>query len=60
MFIVFTQAFAIEAAEMHWKMALCYSRYLELWVHTQIAGDKMKRDLTALLGQGLPSPLMAK
>lgn len=60
MLIAFIQAFTIQTAQMHLKMTLHFFRYLAVWMHKQVAGDKLKHDLTAPLGQRDPSPLMAK
>lgn len=51
MLIAFIQAFTLQTAQMHLKMTLRYFRYLAVWMHKQVARDKLKHDLTSPLGQ---------
>lgn len=50
----------MQTAQMHLEQPLRCFRYSAVWMHKQVARDKVKGDLTAVLGQRDPSLLMAK
>lgn len=60
MLIAFIQPCTMQTAQMHLKITLLYFRYLAVWMHKEVARDKLRHDLTIPLGQRDPSPLMAK